>query len=118
MESDTYGCSRWQSHHVHPLDVTQNLLENVADIILHCAKAVHIVLPCAKDVMLSSYIMYIPCLPYPISGLSAHGYQLDTHSWTCTMPDSVKTCSGQCSHLIRQKPQEEHQAMGVQDTIP
>ena len=45
------------------LNVTQNMLKDVADVIPHCAKAVHIVSPCDKDVMLSYYIMDAPVFP-------------------------------------------------------
>ena len=40
MEGHHYGHGRWYSHCVHFLDVAQNLIENVADVIIHCAKVV------------------------------------------------------------------------------
>ena len=36
------------------LDVAQNLLKNMADVIPHFAKVLHIVPPCNKDAMLSN----------------------------------------------------------------
>ena len=42
------------------LRCSQNLLNNVADVIPHCAKVVYIIQPCDKDVLLSNYIMCVP----------------------------------------------------------
>ena len=37
--------------------------------------------------------MCSPCFPNLTSGLPAHGYCLDTHSWTNTIPDSARNCT-------------------------
>ena len=45
------------------LMLQKNVLKNVADVIPHCVKIVHIMPPCDKDVMLSNYIIYAPTSP-------------------------------------------------------
>ena len=50
MKSYMYGHHRWQGYYVQLLNVTQTLLNNVADGITHCAKVVYFVPPCDKDV--------------------------------------------------------------------
>ena len=80
----------------------------MADIIPHCAKVVNIVPPCDKDVLFYNILCMLPP-PHPTSQLPAYGYQLDTYYWTYTLAGSAyEPCP-----LSRQKPYEEHQAMGV-----
>ena len=41
----------------------ENVLKNMADVTPHCAKVVHIVPPCDKVLMLSTYIIYATIYP-------------------------------------------------------
>ena len=51
MECHAYDHGMWQSHYVQFLNVIQNWLNNVADVIPHCAKVVHFVPNGEKDVI-------------------------------------------------------------------
>ena len=96
IECHANGHGRWQSHCAQFLDVTQNLLKNVADAIPHCSKDANTIPPFDNAVTLSSYIRYAPCFPCSTPGLLA-------------LLHLARTCTFSQSPFSRQKPQYMHQ---------
>ena len=118
MECPGYGHDRQQSHCVQFLDVIQNYLKNVGDVIQHGAKVVHIVPPCDKDVMLSNYIMYAPCIPS--TSQDCLPMVIDWTSSTGLLPCQTQPGSAHepWFPLSRQKLQEQHQGQGCLRILP
>ena len=97
------------------LGLIQNVLNNVADFIPHCAKFVHIVLPCDKDVVLFNVL----CIP-PASPIQTQGYLPMVINWTPTtelIPCQVQPgpAHKSWSPLSRQMPQEKYHTKVVQE---
>ena len=69
-------CGRWKAAFmamaVRPcaqfLDDTQNLMNKVAYIIPYCAKAVHNVPHCDKDIIMSNILCMPPTSPFQLQG--------------------------------------------------
>ena len=84
------------------MDVTWNLLKNMADVIPHQGKVVYTVPPCDKDV-LSNYIMFVPLPPPSTSELPADSCRLDIYYWTYSTPGSTRTLAT-CTQMATQTP--------------
>ena len=91
-ECHAFGHARWSGHYLHFLGVMHNLLNNVANVIPHCAKVVYIVTPCDKDVIMFNILFMPPVTPTQPQGYWPLVMDLTTCYWTYTSPDSAVIC--------------------------